>query len=161
LTLEITESVLVDDPAVAQSRLQALRDVGVRVSIDDFGKGYSSLSYLARFPLDQIKIDQVFVDSLDTSQSNRSIVASMIELAHTLELQVVAEGVERTSQLELLAELGCDVIQGYVVSPAVPPPAAAMWAERGSWRPPRGRWRASTPERLIGPERLSAPKVER
>ncbi len=120
---------------MAQARLEALRVLGVRIAIDDFGQGYSSLAYLQRFPLDLVKIDQVFVAMIDANEADRTIVASIIELAHSLGLDVVAEGVERTSQLDVLAQLGCNVIQGFVVSAAMPPAAAQHWAERGSWRP--------------------------
>jgi EAL domain-containing protein (putative c-di-GMP-specific phosphodiesterase class I) len=135
LTLEITESVLVQDPAMAQARLEALRVLGVRIAIDDFGQGYSSLAYLQRFPLDLVKIDQVFIATIDVNKADETIVASIIDLAHSLGLDVVAEGVERTTQLDVLARLGCNVIQGYVVSPAVPAVAAQQWVERGSWSP--------------------------
>ena len=134
LTLEITESVLVQDPAMAQARLEALRVLGVRIAIDDFGQGYSSLAYLQRFPLDLVKIDQVFVAMIDVNEADQTIVASIVELAHSLGLDVVAEGVERRAQLEVLARLGCNTVQGYVVSPAMPAAAASEWAERGSWQ---------------------------
>lgn len=125
LTLEITESVLVEDPAVARTRLEALRDLGVRTAIDDFGKGYSSLAYLQRFPIDIVKIDQVFIADLGREGPDTTIVASVIELAHALGFEVVAEGVEDDVQLGALIELGCDLVQGHVVAPALPPAAAA------------------------------------
>jgi diguanylate cyclase (GGDEF)-like protein/PAS domain S-box-containing protein len=124
LTLEITESVLVHDPALARTRLEALRELGVRTAIDDFGKGYSSLAYLQRFPIDVVKIDQVFVADLGREGIDTTIVASVIELAHALGFEVVAEGVEDDVQLRALIELGCDLVQGHVVSPALPPEAA-------------------------------------
>jgi diguanylate cyclase (GGDEF)-like protein len=140
LTLEITESVLVQDPELASARLHALRDIGVRLAIDDFGKGYSSLAYVQRFPLDQVKIDQVFVSSV---LSDATIVASVIDLAHALGFEIVAEGVETEAQREALLELGCDVIQGHVVARPMPAHATPEWLS--SWR--RGladRDRAST-----------------
>jgi EAL domain-containing protein (putative c-di-GMP-specific phosphodiesterase class I) len=124
LTLEITESVLVQDPVLARTRLEALRELGVRTAIDDFGKGYSSLAYLQRFPIDIVKIDQVFVADLGREGPDTTIVASVIELAHALGFEVVAEGVEDEVQLRALIELGCDLVQGHVVSPALPAEAA-------------------------------------
>ncbi len=124
LTLEITESVLVQDPDIARSRLEALRELGVRLALDDFGKGYSSLAYLQRFPLDAVKIDQEFVARLAVDST---IVASVIELAHALGFEVVAEGVETDEQLDALVALGCDVIQGHVVARPLAPAAATDW----------------------------------
>ena len=127
LTLEITESVLVEDPALARTRLEALREQGVRTAIDDFGKGYSSLAYLQRFPLDIVKIDQGFIADLGRKGPDATIVASMIELAHALGFEVVAEGVEDSEQLRALVELGCDLVQGHVYGPALAPKAAAAF----------------------------------
>jgi EAL domain-containing protein (putative c-di-GMP-specific phosphodiesterase class I) len=129
LTLEITESVLVQDPALARTRLEALRELGVRTAIDDFGSGYSSLAYLQRFPIDIVKIDQVFVADLGREGPDTTIVASVIELAHALGFEVVAEGVEDEVQLRALIELGCDLVQGHVVSPALPPEAATEYLD--------------------------------
>ena len=140
LTLEITESVLVQDPELASARLQALRDLGVRLAIDDFGKGYSSLAYVQRFPLDQVKIDQVFVSQV---LRDTTIVASVIDLAHALGFEIVAEGVETDAQREALVELGCDVIQGHVVARPMPAHAVREWLS--SWqRRLADRGRAST-----------------
>ena len=130
LTLEITESVLVHDPAVALTRLQAMRDLGIRTAIDDFGKGYSSLAYLQRFPIDIVKIDRVFIADLGRQGRATTIVASVIELAHALGFEVVAEGVEDEVQLAALVELGCDLVQGHVVARALPPAAAAEFLAR-------------------------------
>jgi predicted signal transduction protein with EAL and GGDEF domain len=127
LTLEITESVLVQDPNVAGERLQALRDIGVRLAIDDFGTGYSSLAYLQRFPLDVIKIDQVFIADVGEPGPAATIVRSVIELAHALGFEVVAEGVEDDKQLQALTDLDCDVIQGYVLAPPLHPDDALRW----------------------------------
>jgi diguanylate cyclase (GGDEF)-like protein/PAS domain S-box-containing protein len=124
LTLEITESVLVQDRALARTRLEALRELGVRTAIDDFGKGYSSLSYLQRFPLDIVKIDQGFIADLGHKDRDATIVASMIELAHALGFEVCAEGVEEEEQLRALVDLGCDLVQGHVFGPALAPDAA-------------------------------------
>jgi len=120
LTLEITESALMNDAAAALEVLHALKDLGVTLAIDDFGTGYSSLSYLQRFPLDILKIDKTFVDELGAAPEGSEIVAAVINLAHALGLQVIAEGVETERQLEELQRLDCDFAQGYLFSRPVP-----------------------------------------
>jgi Amt family ammonium transporter len=120
LTLEITESALMNDAAAALEVLRALKDLGVTLAIDDFGTGYSSLSYLQRFPLDILKIDKTFVDELGTAPEGSEIVSAVINLAHALGLQVIAEGVETECQLEELERLDCDFAQGYLFSRPVP-----------------------------------------
>ena len=120
LDLEITESVLVDDIEGSTRKLQTLRRAGVEVSVDDFGTGYCSLSYLARLPVDMLKIDRSFVVRMRDAGYPRNIVAMIVSLAHTLGLKVIAEGVEEDEQVHLLKELGCDQIQGYYVSMPVP-----------------------------------------
>jgi len=121
IDLEITESVLVEDIEESTRKLQILRRAGVGVSVDDFGTGYCSLSYLARLPVDTLKIDRSFVVRMRDATYPRSIVAMIVSLAHTLGLKVIAEGVEDDDQLRLLRELGCDQIQGYLVGRPVPP----------------------------------------
>jgi diguanylate cyclase (GGDEF)-like protein len=113
LTLEITESGVMTDPAAAIAVLSELRRAGVRLSIDDFGTGYSSLAYLKRLPVDEVKLDKSFVLNMTGDAHDAAIVRSTIELAHNLGLQLVAEGVEDQETLELLATLGCDLAQGY------------------------------------------------
>jgi len=120
LTLEITESALMRDAAAALRVLKALKSIGVSLAIDDFGTGYSSLSYLQRFPLDILKVDKSFVDELGQQVECDEIVAAVINLAHALGLQVVAEGVETEQQLEVLQRLRCDFAQGYLFSRPVP-----------------------------------------
>jgi diguanylate cyclase (GGDEF)-like protein len=120
LDLEITESVLVDDIDEGTRKLQALRRAGVEVSVDDFGTGFCSLSYLARLPVDTLKIDRSFVVRMRDAGYPRNIVAMIVSLAHTLGLRVVAEGVEDDEQVRLLRDLGCDQIQGFYVSRPVP-----------------------------------------
>jgi diguanylate cyclase (GGDEF)-like protein len=120
IDLEITESVLVDDIEESTRKLQALRRAGVEVSVDDFGTGFCSLSYLARLPVDTLKIDRSFVVRMHDVGYPRNIVAMIVSLAHTLGLRVVAEGVEDDQQVRLLKELGCDQIQGFFVSRPVP-----------------------------------------
>jgi diguanylate cyclase (GGDEF)-like protein len=120
LDLEITESVLLDDIEASTRKLQILRRAGVEVSVDDFGTGYSSLNYLARLPVDTLKIDRSFVMRMREAGYPRNIVAMIVSLAHTLGLKVIAEGVEEDEQRRLLGELGCDQIQGYLMSRPVP-----------------------------------------
>jgi len=120
LELEITESVFIDDVDGALQRLHSLRALGVRVALDDFGTGYSSLAYLRRFPFDTLKIDRAFVDELMNSMDTRAIVQMITQLAQTLSMRTVAEGVETASQLSAVTSVGCDEIQGWLVAPACP-----------------------------------------
>jgi len=101
-------------------RLKTLRDLGVTISIDDFGTGYSSLNYLARLPMDTLKIDRSFVADMAQSQESRTIVSTIMSLAHALGLKVVAEGVETEDQLNLLRLLKCDEVQGFLLGRPVP-----------------------------------------
>ena len=120
LELEITESVFIDDVDDALQRLHSLRALGVRVALDDFGTGYSSLAYLRRFPFDTLKIDRAFVNELMNSIDTRAIVQMISQLALTLNMRTVAEGVETAAQLSVVSSVGCDEIQGWLVSPACP-----------------------------------------
>jgi EAL domain-containing protein (putative c-di-GMP-specific phosphodiesterase class I) len=113
LELELTESVLMSDADEAVRMLKTLRSYGLRLSIDDFGTGYSSLAYLKRFPIDALKIDRTFISDLTTDSDDGSIALTIISLAHSLKLRVIAEGVETRAQLEFLKAHGCDEIQGY------------------------------------------------
>lgn len=122
LELELTESILIEDADEALARMQALRALGVRLSLDDFGTGYSSLSYLKRFPLQQIKIDRSFIATMHHDAVDAAIVASIIQLARALKMEVVAEGVELEAQRQHLRALGCDQFQGFLCSPAVAAP---------------------------------------
>jgi len=119
IDLEITESVLADEDCTR--KLQVLRHTGIEVAVDDFGTGYCSLSYLARLPVDTLKIDRSFVVRMKEAGYPRNIVAMIVSLAHTLGLKVVAEGVEEDEQVRMLRDLGCDQIQGYLVSWPLPP----------------------------------------
>jgi EAL domain-containing protein (putative c-di-GMP-specific phosphodiesterase class I) len=116
LALEITENILMSDPARSMDSLKRLHAMGVRIVIDDFGTGYSSLSYLRRLPVDELKIDKSFVTGLLNGHDD-VIVRSTIDLAHNLGLRVVAEGVESAAVQMRLLELGCDVAQGTFISP--------------------------------------------
>jgi diguanylate cyclase (GGDEF)-like protein/PAS domain S-box-containing protein len=116
LTLEVTETALAGDVEAVIAVLEALRAVGVRLSIDDFGTGHASLTYLARFPVDQVKVDQSFVAGLGIDAGSAAIVGGVVAMAHTFDLRVVAEGVETEDQLAALQEMGCDAVQGYLLS---------------------------------------------
>jgi EAL domain-containing protein (putative c-di-GMP-specific phosphodiesterase class I) len=120
LCIEITESLLMQDTPTTIDTLRRLRALGLSLAIDDFGTGYSSLSYLRRLPVTVLKIDQSFVFDLGLDPQGATIVASVIELAHALGMDCVAEGVERKVHLEALARLGCDAMQGFLFSRAVP-----------------------------------------
>ena len=120
LIVEITESAMMNDPNAAAEALRELKSRGVRLSIDDFGTGYSSMYYLAQLPLDELKIDMSFVRTMLEMPINAKIVRSLVELAHNLELSVVAEGVENEAIMNALAHLDCDHAQGYHVGKAVP-----------------------------------------
>jgi EAL domain-containing protein (putative c-di-GMP-specific phosphodiesterase class I) len=113
LEVELTESVLMADPERANGMLQQLHAMGVRISIDDFGTGYSSLSYLKRFPAQALKIDRSFIRGLPADDDDVAITQAVIAMAHSLGLQVVAEGVETAEQLAMLRDLGCDEAQGF------------------------------------------------
>lgn len=114
LTVEITESSLIIDPAAAARRLDQLRDAGVKIAVDDFGCGYSSLAYLSALPLDALKIDRAMIADIVGGSRDRIVVRAMIRLARELGLKVVVEGVESTEQLALLAAWGCDLYQGFL-----------------------------------------------
>lgn len=121
LSLEITESTLIDHSDQTINLLHQLRQYGIQFSIDDFGKGYSSLCYLYRLPIDNLKIDRSFINLMNTDSENFEIVRAIITLAHTLRLAVIAEGVEATEQLTQLRRLGCDAVQGYLFSKSLDP----------------------------------------
>lgn len=114
LKLEITESLLLTDKEKAVMRMQSLREMGIRFSIDDFGTGYSSMAYLQQLPLDQLKIDQSFVRDLPENTSGLAIVRAILAMAHSLNLEVIAEGVETLAQRDALSDSGCKHFQGYL-----------------------------------------------
>ena len=123
LKLELTESLLAVRMDVTRGRMLALRQLGVTFSLDDFGTGYSSLAYLKHLPLDQLKIDRIFVADMRSNPHDAAISSAIIGLAHSLGLDVIAEGVETDAQREHLGRLGCDLFQGFLFAPALPPPA--------------------------------------
>jgi EAL domain-containing protein (putative c-di-GMP-specific phosphodiesterase class I) len=120
VSLELTEGVLMDDAEQSMKTLQAIKEMGLRLAIDDFGTGYSSLSYLKRFPLHELKIDRSFVQDVATDAGAAAIVNTIISLANSLGLSVVAEGVETPEQLSFLKQKRCDQYQGYLFSRALP-----------------------------------------
>jgi diguanylate cyclase (GGDEF)-like protein len=137
LWLEVTESVMITQPEQALETLRSLSSLGVRIAIDDFGTGYSSLSFLQRFPIHRLKIDKSFVNNIATDQNSRTLVKTIIAMADSLALEVVAEGVETVQQLHALADLNCSQAQGYLISHPVSPqeiPAALIELNQvGKW----------------------------
>jgi len=135
LRLEVTESTVMEDPERVLAVLHELRDLGVQLSIDDFGTGYSSLAYLQRLPVSELKIDRSFVAGADRKTEARALLKTIIELGHSLKMCVTAEGIERAEEAALLAELGCDVAQGYLISKPLAPDAAARYVQAVSLSP--------------------------
>jgi EAL domain-containing protein (putative c-di-GMP-specific phosphodiesterase class I) len=122
IELEITESMVMRDPERAVAIMHALRAMGVRLSIDDFGTGHSSLGYLKRFPIDRLKVDRSFVRDLPHNGDDLAITRAVIAMAHSLRMSVVAEGVEHQEQFDLLRKEGCDEFQGYYCRPPLDEP---------------------------------------
>ena len=138
LVLEITESILMNNPEKAVSTLNELKALGVRIAIDDFGTGYSSLNYLKRFPVSSIKIDRSFVNDIHVDMDDKAIVDAVIGLGHSLNLEVVAEGVEEVEQHEYLRDKGCDFIQGFLFAKPLPAATFESWVlERQGGQPAR------------------------
>jgi EAL domain-containing protein (putative c-di-GMP-specific phosphodiesterase class I) len=127
LCLEITESLIMDDPTKALSALGRLHRLGVRLSIDDFGTGYSSLAYLKKLPVQELKIDRSFVMHMSDDVGDAAIVRSTIDLAHNMGLRVVAEGIETAEIYQQLRNLGCDEAQGYFMSRPLPAAQIEPW----------------------------------
>jgi EAL domain-containing protein (putative c-di-GMP-specific phosphodiesterase class I) len=121
LGLEITESTAMQDVEQTILILTRLTDMGVRVLMDDFGTGYSSLNWLKKFPIQKLKIDKSFINELQKDSDDKAIVNAIVTMAHTLNLRVVAEGVETENQLSLLRSSGCDEIQGFLLGMPLPP----------------------------------------
>jgi len=132
LTLEVTETEVMDDLAQAGRVLEALESLGVRIAIDDYGTGYSSLAYLHRLPVHKLKIDKSFVSNLPSDLSNAIIVRSSIAMAHSLGLTVTAEGAEDEVTCAMLADAGCDFIQGYYLAKPMQPDELQAWMLQGS-----------------------------
>lgn len=132
LQLELTESMLADDVERTVTTLSGLKALGVRIAVDDFGTGYSSLAYLKRFPLDILKIDRTFVMECDRDTDGMAIPSAVISLGHSLGLSIVAEGVERQGQFEILRCQGCDEFQGYLFARALPGDAIPAFLRRNA-----------------------------
>jgi EAL domain-containing protein (putative c-di-GMP-specific phosphodiesterase class I) len=132
LVLEVTESTVMEDVSVTMPRLEALKALGLRLAIDDFGTGYSSLSYLGNLPVEVVKIDKSFIDRITGAKDveGAAMVRGVIELSHALGLTSVAEGVELSDQLDVLTELGCDNVQGYLFARPVPASEMVLTLER-------------------------------
>lgn len=127
LEIEITESIMIDSADKALACIKQVKAMGVKVAIDDFGTGYSSLSYLNKFPADMLKIDKSFIDVMNSSESSKQYVATIISIGHILNLKVISEGVETEDQLDTLRQIGCDYVQGYIWGrPLDPQDAAAL-----------------------------------
>jgi diguanylate cyclase (GGDEF)-like protein len=134
LVLEITESAIMRDPAYALKILRELKSRGTRLAVDDFGTGYSSLAHLKRLPVDELKIDKSFVLNLSSQSTDDAvIVRSTIELGHNMGLTVIAEGVENVEALDILKRLGCDMAQGYYMSPPLPAEKFRRWIVESRW----------------------------
>jgi diguanylate cyclase (GGDEF)-like protein len=146
LELELTESMLMENVEVSLGVLRRLRLLGVQLSIDDFGTGYSSMSYLKRFPITSLKIDQSFVGDLPGDRENAAITEAIIALARALHLKTVAEGVETHAQARLLADLGCDYLQGYLFSKPLPEAEFIAWWDGSDFGP---SCPGVAPERLV------------
>ncbi len=122
--IEITESVMIDSIEKALQRVTEIKNLGMKLAIDDFGTGYSSLSYLNKFPADLLKVDKSFIDVMNSSDSSKQYVASIISIGHVLKFEVISEGVESPAQLETLQKIGCNYIQGYLWGKPLPPEEA-------------------------------------
>jgi EAL domain-containing protein (putative c-di-GMP-specific phosphodiesterase class I) len=130
LRFEITESVLLSEPERAMETLNQLRAIGVRFALDDFGSGYSSLSYLHRLPLEEVKIDQSFIRELSSADASGStIVGATVDLGHRLGFAVVAEGVESRDEWDRLISLGCDIVQGFHIARPMPVEDVLRWLD--------------------------------
>jgi diguanylate cyclase (GGDEF)-like protein len=138
LTLELTEGVVVNDPGLAAVRLGELRALGVKISVDDFGTGYSSLTYLKGLPVDEVKIDKAFVDGITHDRADGAVVRAVVDIAHTLGLRVVAEGVEQEEQHQMLARFGVDEVQGYLHARPMAALDMAAWLRRREQETPHG-----------------------
>jgi EAL domain-containing protein (putative c-di-GMP-specific phosphodiesterase class I) len=135
LGLELTESTLVKDMEASLTALQGLKSLGVQLAIDDFATGYSSLGYLMRFPFDQVKIDRSFVAGMEVGEGDAAIAMAIIAMAHSLDLAVIAEGVETRSQVAVLRANRCDEVQGYYVRRPLPPTKLTQLLRSGAFVP--------------------------
>ena len=140
LRLEVTETTIMTNPALARTTLTVLDELGVRLSIDDYGTGYSSMAYLGRLPVDELKVDRTFVRNMTRDEHDAALVRGAIDLGHNLGPTVVAEGVERPEHVAALGKLGCDIAQGYFYARPMPADELARWLRStttGPSAPPR------------------------
>jgi predicted signal transduction protein with EAL and GGDEF domain len=135
LRLEVTETAVMANPTLALATLTELHDLGIRLSIDDYGTGYSSMAYLKRLPVDELKVDRTFVLNMDIDRSDAALVRGAIDLGHNLGLTVVAEGVEGSRHVAALQALGCDIAQGYHYARPMPPEQIAAWMRQHTPNP--------------------------
>jgi diguanylate cyclase (GGDEF)-like protein len=149
LEMEITESLLLQDPDGANEHLAELRRLGVKIALDDFGTGYSNLAYLSRLALDFLKIDRSFVERVDAGASDRAIVSGMIAMARGLGVEVIAEGVETPAQLAALHKLGCDYVQGFHFAPPLPAEQFEQYLLTGCTGAPEPSRRSSRSSRVV------------
>ena len=147
LELELTESSLLENPQAFENLLQRLKSRGVRFAIDDFGTGYSSLHRLKDFDIDRLKIDRSFIQNIASREEDRGIISAILSMGSSLGMEVIAEGIEHPLQAEILRDLGCVQIQGYLISKALPAPQAAAFLGQGSRRWP---WATATVPQDIG-----------
>ena len=136
ITLEVTENAIVGEPGHALKNLERLHELGCKLALDDFGTSYSTLAYLRRLPLDELKIDKSFTMGMAADASDALIVRSTIELAHKLGLAVIASGVEDEATLNQLRELGCDAVQGFLVSRPLAAEDVPNWVRESAWTRP-------------------------
>ncbi len=147
LSLEITETAVMEAPGQSMESLRFFADMGIRLALDDFGTGYSSLAYLKMLPVTDLKIDKSFVQNLASDASDRKIVKTIIDMAHNFDLKVIAEGVEDEASYRILMDLGCDIVQGYLVSKPLKPEHFRKWLLEDRWYRPA---RAGKPQALAG-----------
>ncbi len=150
IEMEVTESAMMDDPERVLELLRELSDMGIRLSIDDFGTGYSSMSYLKRLPVDEVKIDKSFVLNLDSNAEDRAIVKATIDLAHSLGLEVIAEGVDSQETIDLLIEMGCDTAQGFYIARPQSALDLLKWHVESPWGQALYRHGETPPEPMVG-----------
>jgi EAL domain-containing protein (putative c-di-GMP-specific phosphodiesterase class I) len=129
LTLEMTESLLIEEDINILAKLRTIRDFGIDLSIDDFGTGYSSLSYLKRFPISILKIDRAFIKDITINSEDEALTCAILSIAQSLNLKVVAEGVEEKAQCDLLAKHNCQFVQGYLFSKPLPAEVFAAYID--------------------------------
>ena len=159
LVLELTETAMFHDTQTTIARLEALRALGIRIAIDDFGTGYSSLGYLRRFQVDILKIAREFIGSADGGSDDWAFARAMVALGRTLDLRVIAEGIEQAGQLDQLRELGCELGQGYFF--ARPQDGASIAAAFLAAPVVADDRRRATPARRVGSDRAAAPGAAR